>query len=99
MYTNLHTLRIEKHLNKSQQQKDHSTKTSKIECYFKNIEETLIEKILEADVVLGCVAWLTNENIMKALQKVKGGVNIIVQKETFIRPNEDNKYTKNYIQK
>lgn len=35
--------------------------------YFRNIENELICKINEHPVVVGCVAWLTNERILKAL--------------------------------
>ena len=35
--------------------------------------------------MLGCVAWLTNKRILKALQLVESS--IIIQKENFLRPN------------
>jgi len=63
-----------------------ASKNGDIEVYFKNIEEELIKKINNADIILGCVAWFTNEKILRALAK-KDGVSIIVQKEDFLRPD------------
>lgn len=67
-------------------QKDLSIKTEKIEVYFKDIEKIIIEKINKYDIIIGCVAWLTNENILKELGKKKK-VLIIVQNEDFLRPD------------
>lgn len=47
----------------------------------------MIKHINEADAVVGCVAWLTSEPILKALAKKK--TSIIVQKEDFLRPDMD----------
>ena|SRR5437764_14766891 len=68
--------------------KDYSTVSDdqKTCVYFKNLEKHLIDHIIESDVVLGCVAWLTNEQILKALA-LKRGVSSIVQKEDFLRPD------------
>jgi hypothetical protein len=52
------------------------------------LEDHLIQYIQEADIVVGCVAWLTSPRILKALSKVKG-VSIIVQKEDFLRPDHN----------
>ena len=54
--------------------------------YFKNLEDHLVRFIQEADVVVGCVAWVTSEPILKALAKKKG-VSLVVQKEDFLRPD------------
>ncbi len=54
--------------------------------FFKDLEDHLIRFIQEADVVIGCVAWVTSGPILKALSKKKG-VSIIVQKEDFLRPD------------
>jgi hypothetical protein len=59
-----------------------------VETIFKNLENRVIEKIKCADAVVGCVAWLTNRNILKALANVKDGVSVIVQKEDFLRPDK-----------
>jgi len=55
---------------------------------FKNLEEELLERIDRADVVVGCVAWLTSEPILRALARKKG-VAVVVQKEDFLRPDTD----------
>jgi PLD-like domain len=53
---------------------------------FKNLEYELIQRIKQADIVVGAVAWLTNENILEALSE-KWGVALVVQKEDFLRPD------------
>ncbi|MGF1747166.1 phospholipase D-like domain-containing protein [Vibrio cionasavignyae] len=57
-----------------------------VSVYFKNIENEIVKKISEADVIVGCVAWLTSEPILEELCK-KDGASIIVQKEDFLRPD------------
>ncbi len=56
----------------------------RIAVYFRNLDQHVIQEIAEADIVLGCVAWLTNFPILEALT-VKRNVSIIVQKEDFLR--------------
>jgi PLD-like domain len=73
-------------------QTDNSVSVSapmKVESIFKNLELKVIEKIEHADAVVGCIAWLTNKEILRALARVKKGVSIIVQKEEFLRPDLD----------
>ena len=55
--------------------------------YFRDLERHLIELIRRADLVVGCVAWLTSPALLWALASVKQGVSIIVQKEDFLRPD------------
>ena len=55
--------------------------------YFKNLEQHLIKHIKAAQIVVGCVAWLTHPAILQALAGIKKGVSIIVQKEDFLRPD------------
>ena len=62
--------------------------------YFRDIEEELILKINQYPIVVGCIAWLTNKRILKALA-TKERVCIIVQKEDFLRPDTDNWTGKN----
>lgn len=57
------------------------------EAYFDDLEDRLIEHISSVNLVVGCVAWLTNKRILSALSGVKNGVSIIVQKEDFLRPD------------
>jgi hypothetical protein len=55
-------------------------------AYFQDITDRLVDHINQAQIVLGCVAWLTNPHILSALA-AKDAVQIIVQKEDFLRPD------------
>ncbi|MBI1227462.1 MAG: hypothetical protein GC192_19680 [Bacteroidetes bacterium] len=59
-----------------------------VEVYFKEVENEIVKKIQEYEdgAIVGCVAWLTSERILTALSKVSN-VQIIVQKEDFLRPD------------
>jgi hypothetical protein len=57
-----------------------------VQVYFKDIESHLIRHIESADIVVGCVAWLTSPEILAALSR-RNGVSIIVQKEDWLRPD------------
>src|SRR5713226_2851783 len=41
-------------------------------AFFKGLEKHLIQFIQEAEVILGCVAWVTSEPILEALSEKKG---------------------------
>lgn len=58
----------------------------RVDVYFRQIEARLIEHIDGADIVVGCVAWLTSAPVLTALSR-KVGVAIVVQKEDFLRPD------------
>ena len=60
-----------------------------LRAYFTNLETRVVEHIREADIIVGCVAWLTSPRILGALAAVPRGVSIIVQKEEFLRPDLD----------
>lgn len=78
--------------------KDNSVFGKEICVFFKNQKEQLIKLISEYDVILGCVAWLTDFDILNALSKKE--VSIIVQKEDFLRPDitsEDSKTWKSLL--
>ena len=77
--------------------KPNNTKSSggEIECYFRDLETHLNNKIKQYPVIVGCVAWLSNELLLKTLATRKA-VSIIIQKEDFIRPDSnDNRGKKN----
>lgn len=63
------------------------SKSGETEVFFRDLEAELIKQVLNADVVLGCVAWLTNEPVLDALAS-RSAVSIIVQKEDFLRPEQ-----------
>jgi len=81
--------------------KIHSTSNNDntLEVYFEDIEDKIIEKIRKADLVFGCIAWLTNEKILKEMAK-KHCI-IVIQEEDFLRPDinfdGDKKQWKNKI--
>ncbi|MBM9548429.1 hypothetical protein JWG40_15485 [Leptospira sp. 201903074] len=68
-----------------------------VEVYFRELENAIISKINEADYIFGCVAWLTNFKILKALSNCE--TFIIVQKEDFLRPDAGIKSKKVYKEK
>lgn len=57
-----------------------------VAAYFRDLESPLLRHIGEADAVVGCVAWLTNLKVLRALAS-KQAASIIVQKEDFLRPD------------
>lgn len=59
-----------------------------IKLYFRDLQQHLIAAIESAEIVVGCVAWVTSAAIINALAR-KSGVSIIVQKEDFLRPDLD----------
>jgi hypothetical protein len=67
---------------------DPSTRSAdgSVEVVFRNIEQRLIAEIRSAELVVGCVAWLTSGPILDALARTRG-VSIVVQKEDFLRPD------------
>lgn len=66
---------------------DNSTASAdgKVQVYFRDLALRLTQHITEADIVLGCVAWLTHNDILDALRPKD--VAIVVQKEDFLRPD------------
>jgi phosphatidylserine/phosphatidylglycerophosphate/cardiolipin synthase-like enzyme len=55
-----------------------------MEIFFDNITEKLIEVINKSDYAVGCIAWVTNIEIINALSHLKG-VKIVVNKEEYLR--------------
>jgi hypothetical protein len=70
---------------------DYSAFSDDVEIYFRHLEHHLLRHIREADIVIGCVAWLTNFKILHAL--ASKATAIIVQKEDFLRPDIDSNPT------
>lgn len=64
---------------------------AKVSVYFRDLETQLIQQIKAAEIIVGCIAWLTHFPIIQALANVPKGVSIIIQKEDFIRPDLDSK--------
>lgn len=58
----------------------------KTQVFFRQLEKHLLELIEQYNIIVGCVAWLTNDTILNALAK-KEGVSLVIQKEDFLRPD------------
>ncbi len=71
-----------------QEIQDYSThvSTADVSVIFRNQKEILLKKISEYNCIVGCMAWLTDYDILEALSKVDRVV-IVVQKEDFLRPD------------
>lgn len=52
------------------------------------LEDRLLEWIARQEAVVGCVAWLTNEKILRALN-AKPLLQVVMQKEDWLRPDFD----------
>lgn len=66
-----------------------ATLTASVEIIFDDLEAKLVEQISRWPVVVGCMAWLTNEAVLHALTSRKE-VSILIQKEDFLRPDAGN---------
>lgn len=64
-----------------------SVDSCRVTALFGNLEESLCQVIRGADFVIGCVAWLTNKNVLRALSAPREGVQLVVQKEDWLRPD------------
>ena len=69
-------------------QEDYSIRISDcdLEVVFRNQKERLLELIRVYPYVCGCIAWLTDTEVLSAMADMKH-VSIIVQKEDFLRPD------------
>jgi hypothetical protein len=65
-----------------------TSEAARVTCHFRNIRDALVGYINRYDYMVGCVAWLTDPVILRALA-TRCGVCIIVQKEDFLRPDCD----------
>lgn len=80
---------LNKHKGFSDFSVDHSISVSNcdVEIIFRNIKERLISKLNNPGCcILGCVAWLTDFNILDAMKNKSCG--ILIQKEDFLRPDK-----------
>ena len=64
-----------------------SAQECRVTALFGNLENSLCQVIRQADFVIGCVAWLTNRNVLRALSVPREGVQLVVQKEDWLRPD------------
>jgi len=56
--------------------------------YFRNIKRALLNHIDAADYVVGCIAWYTDPDIIRALNE-KERASVVLQKETFLSSCKD----------
>ena len=70
--------------------KSYALSKNGVHIYIGNLIEPLCEWILKADVVVGCVAWMTHSVVLEALANTS--CQIIVQKEDWLRPDSDNSF-------
>lgn len=61
---------------------EHHLKSSDAECYFRNLEDHLVEFIRESESVVICMAWLTNQKVLKEL--LEKPCVLILQNETWL---------------
>lgn len=81
----LREVKIVSDLKDGRTQKDHGITSGAIEVVFFAHASRLIELILQHQFAFGCVAWLTDPQILAALaQRV---AQIVIQKEDFLRPD------------
>ncbi len=75
-------------------QEDYSASVIASDCYleivFRNQKERLLELIQLYPYVCGCVAWLTDIDVLSAMADNMEHVSIIVQKEDFLRSDLNN---------
>jgi hypothetical protein len=64
-------------------------KIENVDVLFDKLEDALIAEIERWPVVVGCMAWMTNGGILRALA-TRGAVSMIVNKEDFLRPDKGN---------
>jgi len=77
---------------------DHSKyfeRVDNIDIYFKDIKNHLLNFINSYKCIVGCIAWLTDFDILDALSE-KDVVSIVVQKEDFLRPDMNIKWSMSY---
>ena len=67
--------------------KDYGCESQNVEVVFRNVKKRLINFIEDSEIVLGCVAWLTDLELLNALAKVDTA--IVVQKEDFLKPESE----------
>ena len=62
-----------------------------VEVFFRNHKDHLLQLINNYSYVVGCVAWLTDLDVLEAMATNMEHVSIIVQKEDFLRPDGSSK--------
>ena len=79
-------INLNDHFKQKERKKLHRTQTS-VEVRFDKISPWIVKHIREAHSIVGCIAWLSDPDILKALVKVKR-VDIIVTSDRFSKRNK-----------
>lgn len=82
----LNALRINCADGPDEYQTDYGCVSGTVEVVFRKVEWRLCQEIGRHTALVGCVAWLTSELILRAMARMRS-VNLIVQKEDFLRPD------------
>ncbi len=69
------------------QLEDPSISNKGITVVFRDQAQFLVREIKKSKLVLGCVAWITDDDIIDALRVPDYGCALICQKEDFLRPD------------
>jgi phosphatidylserine/phosphatidylglycerophosphate/cardiolipin synthase-like enzyme len=56
-------------LNKGLLSTPYRSDKAQVECHFRNLQQVLLSEIEKADIVLGCVAWISDPLILESLTK------------------------------
>lgn len=62
-----------------------SSSGPRVNSHFGDVKEPLVDFIRGSEAVVGCVAWLTDLEVLDELAKIDGA--LVVQKEDFLRPD------------
>jgi len=84
---NLNKLKIPNADGDDVQIQDFSCSHKETRAIFRNVKQELITFINNSEVILGCIAWLTDSEILNSLSATD--TCIVVQKEDFLRPETD----------
>jgi hypothetical protein len=62
------------------------SRNAQLKVYFQGIKQVLRQRIERADLIVGCIAWLTDGDVIRSLWHPRHGVAIVVQKEEYLDP-------------
>ena len=78
-------IRVDKYDDKRLDDNSCESQTCKVEVVFRNYKERLLKILPRYDTIFGCIAWLTDFDILNRLRGKR--VSIVVQKEDFLKPD------------
>lgn len=69
-----------------------------VAVYLDDLEASLLAWLSKQEAVVGCVAWLTNEKVLNALNSLKI-CQVVMQKEDWMRPDYDGRHPARHSRK